>query len=410
MLKKKFILILLIFNVLFSAGMTFAYWASSIQGQSQNSNGQINIGDWGTPIFTPLEFYQFVDRVSVSTDKYYLANDIDFSSFTWNPIVATRVFRGTLNGNGKTISNLTIDYNSSAIAYSGIFPRLDGATITDLSLNNVQIVSYLSTQGRVAGLISGDAYNGKTVNLSYITITNSGVQGNSNSGVGGLIGFVTGTNTKIIMNNIKATNLKVFNILAYAGGLIGTVAANSILEFYDVDFVGEAYAYPASSYVGGLIGYALRNSYVTIERALVEASFQNTLVNAAPYTGLFTSRYLGGIFGRHNTASNRSILTDVYYTGSLYNGVQNRRTDVGTVSGLDSTLSTLTRVNYARVGFRDGSENLTYVVLAATGQMSTVVNPDNVTFPTTYWNTLFSQMDPLVWTQSSSNTRPYLIR
>jgi hypothetical protein len=412
MTKKKFILILLVLNIVFSAGMTFAYWASEILGVSQDGTGTLDIGDWGTPIFTTSEFYNFVNRTtSVSTEKYYLANDLDFSSYTWVPVLATRIFRGTLDGNGKTISNLTINYNSSSIAYSGIFPRIDGATVTDLTLDNVQIISYLSSSTRRSGLISGDAYNGKTNNLSYLTIIDSGVQGRSTNGVGGLVGYVSGTNTRVIMNNIKATNLKAWNYSTSTGGLIGTVTASSYIEMYDIDFQGEAYSYSSTSYVGGLIGYALSNSYITIERAVVEASFRNTLVTAAPYTNLYSARYLGGIFGRHATASARSLITDVYYTGNLFPSTDTRRLDVGTISGLDSTQATLTRVSYARVGFRATGGVLSYTVTGWTGQMSTVVSPNNSTVPSaTYWNSLYSQMDPLIWTQSSSGTRPYLIR
>jgi hypothetical protein len=315
-----------------------------------------------------------------------------------------------LNGNGKTISNLTINYNSSSIAYSGIFPRLDGATITNLTLDNVQIVSYLSGTTRVAGLISGDAYNAKTVNLSRITVRDSGVQGRSTNGVGGLIGFITGTNTTVIMNNIKATNLKVFNISTSAGGLIGNVAGSSRLEMYDVDFLGEAYSYNGTSNVGGLVGYALSNSYVTIERAIIEASFQNTLVTDAPYTNLYSARYLGGVFGRHATATARTLLTDVFYTGDLFPSTDTRRLDVGTISGLDSTQATLTRTFYSRVGFRAAGGVLSYTVTGWTGQMSTVIPPNNATAPTNaWWNTFYSNFDGLIWAQDGSG-RPYLIR
>lgn len=411
MKKRRIILILLILNIIFSAGMTFAYWASEILGGSQTGTGTVDIGDWGIPIFTPAEFYSFVDRTtSVSTEKYYLANDLDFSSYSWTPILATRIFRGTLHGNGKTISNLTIDYNASSIAYSGIFPRLDGATISNLTLDNVQIVSYLSSTTRVAGLISGDVYNAKNVNLSNLTIIDSGVQGRSGNGVGGLIGFITGTNTRVIMNNIKASNLKVFNVASGAGGLVGNVGGRAYIEMYDIDFQGEAYSYNGTSNVGGLIGYALSNSYITIERAIVEASFQNTLVTDAPYTNLYSARNLGGIFGRHSTASARSLLTDVFYTGDLFPNSNARRNDVGTVSGLDSTQSTLNRVFYARVRFRDSSSNLTYTLQSPTGQMSTVAPPNNITIPTTWWDTFYVNFDPLVWTQDTPGTRPYLIR
>lgn len=51
-IKKRMITLLIIFNTLFSIGMSFAFWASSISGNSVVSSGEITIGEWGIPIFT----------------------------------------------------------------------------------------------------------------------------------------------------------------------------------------------------------------------------------------------------------------------------------------------------------------------------------------------------------------------
>ena len=294
--KKRLIFILLVANLLFTSGMTFAFWASSIAGNSDSNDGLIAIGDWGTPIFTPSEFYTFATKTnSVATDVYYLANDIDFTGFTWVYNAANNgvTFRGTLNGNGKSLLNLTITNSSTSYSYNGIFPRIFGAIIYDLTLENVNTVTSLSGTSQRSGLIAGNAWGG-TNTLSNITIINSGSQGNSTNGVGGLIGNVQNATTILNLNNIKATNLRVFNRSAYVGGLVGRISsAGGRVNMNDIDFQGEVYSYATTSYAGGLIGYVLASAFYTLNRAIVDSTFQNTLVTNATYNLKYTTRYLG---------------------------------------------------------------------------------------------------------------------
>lgn len=403
---------LIIINALCTTGLSFAYWASSINGNVSQGVPVVTIGDWGIPIFTAQEFYDFATKTnSLATDEYYLANNIDFTGFTWvyNATNNAVTFRGSLNGNYKTLSNLTITNTSTSYKYNGIFPRMSGGKVFNLTLNNVNTVTSLSGTTQISGLITGNAYGG-TNDITNITIINSGSQGNSSNGVGGLVGNVQNATTIVNLTHIKATNFKVFNRSAYVGGLVGRIATSGArVNMNDIDFQGEIFANTSSGYSGGLIGYVPSGAYFTLNRAVIEANFQNTLVTNATYYLKYSDRYLGGVIGRNAAVTANVKLTDVFFTGSLYNQTNTRRNDVGTVSGLDTTQATLLRTYYSYVAYRTSTGTISYTQTGQTGQMSTVVS--KTAMPTlTWWNGFYAYFSASnnYWQQDGTG-RPYLV-
>lgn len=78
--------------------------------------------------------------------EYILAQDIDMAGVEWTPIEG---FSGKLDGNGYSINNLevAVSYKLSKLAAMkaeeksyGLFTKLDGAVIEDLSMKNTQIM------------------------------------------------------------------------------------------------------------------------------------------------------------------------------------------------------------------------------------------------------------------------------
>lgn len=101
--------------------------------------------------------------------SYKLTANIDLSSIcgsekgNWTPIGnSSYSFRGSLDGNGKTISGLYIDARNSD--YQGLFGNLSGGSckIKDLTLTQVNVIGdeYV---GAIAGYVSGAAITGCTV-------------------------------------------------------------------------------------------------------------------------------------------------------------------------------------------------------------------------------------------------------
>jgi hypothetical protein len=417
--NNKIIIVLLILNTFFTIGLTYAYWASSISESDSVTNGSLGIGSWAIPLSTPEDFYDFATKSSSSSDDvYYLYSDIDFTGFDWTLDETNHdvVFRGTLLGNGKTLSNLTINNFSTTYLYHGIFPIMDGGNIENLTLENVNLElnsTSLSVTTIRADLIAGDVYNGKINTISMITIIDCGVKGTSNNGVGGLVGRVRGNNTELHISNIKATNLRVFSSTTYAGGLIGRISNNAPVSMIDIDIQGEVYAHNTAAYTGGLLGYISNNtSPLTIMNVIVEMGSQNTLETDTDYYLLYSKRYLGGFIGYHSRTGTLTTIENVIFLGSLFNNLNNRRLDVGTVTGRATVANTptITEAYYAFVAFRSSSGTIVYTPDGTpTGQMSTVVVADD--YPSSAWwdsaHAVLSTTNPL-WIQDEITGRPIL--
>jgi len=408
-IRKKIIIILIILNFFLSLGLTFSYWASQIIGNQNEQSGEINIGDWGIPIFTTNEFYDFATRSNSSnTDRYYLANNLDFTGFTWN-YTPTIIFRGQLSGNHKTISNLEITVAGGN--YHGIFPRMNGGKVFDITFNNVMMISGFSGTSQRSGLIVGEITGG-TVDFENITILNSSVSGTSSSGVGGIVGLISGASTVVNIKNVQTRDIKVFNLNAYSGGLVGrTNNSGSTLNMEDIDFHGEIYSNVAGSYVGGLVGRIVSGGIYNLNRAVIEARFQNTLVTTTNYLA-YSQRYLGGIIGYNLSQTSNVNISNVLFTGSLFNQINNRRLDVGNVTGRHSSLVTLNNVNHSFVEYRSSSGGVIYVPDGTqTGQSGTLVNAFMLPNQT-WWNDFYDILDLAndLWTQDINTGRTYLIR
>lgn len=174
-----------------------------------------------------------------------LTNDIDLSGEEWTPIgkeQGSEAYTGNFNGNGHTISGLTI---TGDITYAGLFGCINnGATIADVTLKDGSI----STTGKYAGGIAAFAQGG--------TITGCGnenpVTGGSFTCVGGIVGAIrdsikidrsynTGTIAGTSGNNLQSR----------VGGLIGSSFSNNpeVIDCYNTGAVRTG------EYVGGLSGY-----------------------------------------------------------------------------------------------------------------------------------------------------------
>ncbi|XMB72877.1 hypothetical protein RJI07_02950 [Mycoplasmatota bacterium WC30] len=414
MLKRNIIIklaILFLFIVSLSSTVVigYAYWNDLTVNQGEN----LSVGDWGIPITTAQEFYDFATKSdSVETDRYYLFNDIDFSGFTWDLNVTNNsiTFRGTLDGNGKTLSNLTIYTNSGSYQYIGIFPRMEGGSVYNITLSNINLSlgsTALGNTSLMAGLITGNAY-GLTNTINDITIISGGVRGTSALGTGGLVGYVSNSGTSVIIDNIKATNLRVFSKNTYSGGLVGNIGSSgSQVTISDIDIEGEVYSSAKSSYTGGVVGRITSGGILSINRAIVEMTSQNTLETSFNYLS-YSQKYLGGFIGYNESTV---TITDAFFTGSLITDAKRNAAYIGTAIGRDGGSETLIRTYYSMVEFRTKQGGIDYVPYNPAGVMTTLVNQS--TMPnSTWWNTystIFYSSNSL-WTQDISTGRLLLIR
>ncbi|HPO13062.1 MAG TPA: PKD domain-containing protein, partial [Candidatus Hydrogenedentes bacterium] len=249
-----------------------------------------------TPIGTSSDSRQIVVYLGIQTlvdlnairdypgEIYWLLNDIDASGIKfsegWAPIPD---FTGEFDGNGYTISNLTV--NRPSETYGGLFGQTgSGAYIHDL---NMQGGSISATR---AGAIAGSLYAG---NISRCGSKGVNVQGSE--ACGGIAGEVFGEYEGIYPTVFRcyATG-PVTSSNASAGGLIGYTMYCNVEQCFATGPV------TASLEAGGLVG----------------SSYDSCTFNSCFALGNVTcsSMYGGGFIG----AVNRYLtFTDCFCTGSV---------------------------------------------------------------------------------------------
>ena len=193
---------------------------------------------------------------------YELTANIDLSSFTnWNPIgSSSNKFTAILEGNNKTISNLTIDRDSSDNI--GLFSAIQDASIGNLELATVDIAG-----GGNVGALVGNAIGTNTLsNIELIgdesqSSSDAEIKGNG-ANVGGLVGNFAGT----ISDASSSLTVRggADNNANNTGGLVGLLQINSSIK--NSNSSGSVSASNGANYVGGLVGEnhgAISNSWAS---------------------------------------------------------------------------------------------------------------------------------------------------
>ena len=201
-----------------------------------------------------------------------LADNIDLTGKDWTPIGTSfgNSYTGTFDGNGKTITGLTV---TGSDRYTGLFGFIKG-TVKNVVLTEINI-----TSGTFVGGVAGWSFGGNIENCS--------VSGSvSGSDVGGVVGYqqggsITGcsssatvkgtqraggvagtTNSGATLTACYATgDVTVENdgtSYAWAGGIVGTNGGNSILACYAAGNVSGKGS--GTIYVGGVVG----ENYATV--------------------------------------------------------------------------------------------------------------------------------------------------
>ena len=297
-----------------------------------------------------------------SCNGYELERSLDFSSADsyasgrvnsawtsvagWTPIDE---FGATLEGNGRTISNLYMDGNLSDEDYTGLFGRISssGAVVRNVGLLDAEVtgqsyvgalvgqsratVSESYSTGRVTG--TGN-YIGGLVGQSYSTVTGSHSTasvlgaGSASDDVGGLVGWNDGG-----ISGSYSTGAVTGR--SHVGGLIGSTYQNgTISESYsNSDVTGSR------NRIGGLVGQS------------------GSTVNVSYATGTVSGgQYVGGLIGLSHGGSTNSVYatgavsgaklvggligtesgqaTDIRLTASYAVGSVSGTTDVGGLVGL----------------------------------------------------------------------------
>ena len=245
-----------------------------------------------------------------------LTDNIDLTGIDWTPIGKddNKAYTGTFDGNGKTITGLTV---TGSDQYAGLFGYIDtGGKVKDVTLEDVKIESNHSS-----------GYVGGVAGWSYGTLENCSVSGSvsgsgSSSDVGGVVGYqmggsITGCSSSA---TVKGTQR--------AGGMAGaTNSGASLTGCYatgDVTLVSNDIG---TCYAGGVVGN--NGSSSTLKACYAWGS-----VTGSKSSGTV---YVGGVTGSNDLGT----LTACYHAK-------------GTVSGPDGTTGGVAGRNFKDSMFGGG--------------------------------------------------------
>ena len=235
---------------------------------------------------------------------YELLNDLDFDTDdsggvdssddypNWTPIgTSAAPFSSTLQGNGHTIANLTIDAGAS-VARVGLFGQVSGA-ITGIGLPDAS-VSGAATNPAIGALV-GYLPAAGTVTSSWATGSVSSTSASIfDEYVGGLVGYGAGT-VRASYATASVTAASTAQRVS-AGGLVGQLQSGTITASYATGAVAGGTG--ANSFTGGLAGI-MGGSTPT-----VTASYSTGAVSSG------ASANIGGLSG---SVSSSAVITASYW-------------------------------------------------------------------------------------------------
>ncbi len=262
----------------------YPFLIENFEGIQEFANPSNSALYWSSGIFTHLECDLDLNPNLTGRQIYtnaVIAPDTNISNFEYDGMP----YNGVFEGNGNTISNLTIAGND----YLGLFGYMKNGDIQNLYLEKTYITgdSYL-------GILCGCNSNG---NISNCYVTGSVSGGNNSDYLGGLCGYNSGDisncYTFVSVNGGYNTNR--------LGGMCGYNNYSIINQCYSAGYVTGG---NSSKYLGGLCGYNTFSGII------------NECYSTGYVTGGYSSKYLGGLCGY-----NRYNIINCFATGLVSGGI-----------------------------------------------------------------------------------------
>jgi hypothetical protein len=252
-------------------------------------------------------------NASSAADTINLTADLDCTGVTFLPMF-TAGYSGTFEGNGHSISHLTIN-RPSTTGQVGLFSRVDGGTIRHLVLTSGTV-----TGGTVTGALIGQA-NHVTVSdvTSAVNVTSS------ESSIGGLFGALLTFDGDSLVEDVTVTGAVTVTTSTFFGSNqdVGGLAGYITLSYGDVTIRRTAHTGSITSvgnHIGGLAGSLAFGGQTAPLSALIEDSYTSGTINAPTTSNVGAS--VGGLFGIADAVANgapTSInLTRVYSTATIH--------------------------------------------------------------------------------------------
>ena len=310
-------------NLLASARNADA-WDGETVTQPEQKDGVYQIG-------TPAELAWLAKSINDNTvsasAKAVLTADIDLGYCEWTPIGQTsgRAYRGSLDGQGHTVSGLYISKAGSG--YAGLIGLAYGGTkVSNLTVRG-EIA--LADVGKVfAGGVAADVSAGEFENcVSDVKITITGLT-NSNANLGGFTGVASATSFTdcrfegSITCQYTGSGYLGRGYSSYSGGALGGFIG--LVKYTTLERCvnsGDVTVNKASG-VGGIAGriYASRDDETRLHECLNTGHISND-VNFVIGTGEWPAGGIGGIVGVTDGMGGSLLIDTCYNTGVISGGI-----------------------------------------------------------------------------------------
>lgn len=194
------------------------------------------------------------DDISLATPKGVTA---DFKN-NWVPIgTSGKSFQGTFDGNGKSITGMTI--SSTSVHHVGLFGYLYGATVKDLTMadeRDTQTINWETiptssdNNNYYLGSVAGWVKSGKIINCHNKCAVSFSVSGKAGN-VGGIAGMIAENSVLSTCSNSGAITVDGSPVMG--GGIAGESAKSSIVSCFNTGDV-SATSNTNTAYAGGIVG------------------------------------------------------------------------------------------------------------------------------------------------------------
>ena len=269
--------------------------------------------DMGYTVITTAE--QFLTSIKANpSGKYILMNNIDMSTYSsdWSSLMQGVDFKGTLNGNGYTVSNFFSNRSDSDNG-GALFDSVENATITDITFSNAHISS-------VEGGLFGETINGSTI--ANVSIVNSTISASKYDG-----GALSAQINHSELTNIRIDNVKVTALEGRVGGIAGDISNYSTVNNAYVN--ADVISYDGYN-TGGIAGQTFDSTFYNIySSGTVKSNTSNNVGQSA-----------GGLFG----SANDSYITNAYSDADVSSNATSTSPGAS-VGGLIGDIMTITIKN-----------------------------------------------------------------
>ena len=195
---------------------------------------------------------------------------------SWTPIGNDdNMYRGTFDGNGKTISNLYINATSFGTGFFGI--AIYGS-LKNITFDNAKVKN---TDKSYTGILAGDASSCMIENIK--TSENCSVEGNRY--VGGIVGSASGN----IRNCSNCENRARVNGVAIIGGILGYFDSS---DYSITSCANYGVVTGLENSIGGMVGYIRLG----------------TIQNSANYGDVKGTSYVGSLVGSAGMCNLNNVL------------------------------------------------------------------------------------------------------